>query len=138
LLEAGQPQQALALLHQARGKSPRATNAVGVCLLRQGREAEALGLFRGLVLAPNGLSVRADVPWEFKANFAAALLASGNVGGGISALGDVGASQHPAVLALREAVRRWKASLSLWERLCWYFGSELDRPVLLDGPLGVL
>jgi hypothetical protein len=136
LLEAGEPEKARALLARTKSESPWAKNALGVCLLRLGQPGSAVELFRGLVLPPTGLHLRADAPTVFKVNFAAALLAAGNVSGGIRALEDARAEERPAVHALRAAVERWTRSLSFWEKVRWRFGSELDRPVVFDFPLG--
>ncbi|MCI0460232.1 MAG: hypothetical protein L0Z62_25045 [Gemmataceae bacterium] len=136
LLSEGQAARALETLSRARVSSPWASNALGVCLLRLGNAKSAVDVFRGLVLAAQGVSLRPDVPGEYKRNFAAALLASGNVAGGLDVLSDLGAEGHPTVQALRGAVARWKANLSFWQRLRWYLGGEMDIPVVFDFPLG--
>src|SRR5262245_33902605 len=82
LLEEGQPAAALTRLGNARIRSPWLANAAGVCLLRLGNPKAAVETFRGLVLS-GGLILRGDVPTEFKVNFATALLADGNLSGGL-------------------------------------------------------
>jgi hypothetical protein len=102
-----------------------------VCLLRLGNAQRAIELFRGLVLGPGGLVLRRDVPTAFKTNFATALLMDGNVAGCTSVLASLREEDHPAVRKLRAAVRRWQEAMSLWERVCWHFGSPPNRPVEL-------
>jgi hypothetical protein len=138
LLEAGDTNGAREALARARSNSPWLTNALGVCLLRVGEAGRALDLFRGLVLPPTGISFRPDAPTPFKVNFVTALLASGNVAGGISSLTDLGTDGHPGVARLRKAVERWKREMSWWEWLRWHMGGEPARSVVLDFPPGEL
>ena len=100
--------------------------------------AAAVDMFRGLVLAAGGLSLRDDVPVVFKANYAAALFASGNVAGGRGVLAEMRGEEHPAVEKLRAAARRWAAGLTLWQKVSWFLGGQPDRPFVLDGPPGDL
>lgn len=137
LLQAGEPQKALDLIERAKTKSPWLTNAMGVCQLRLGNAECAVDLFRRLTLGPGGLIMRVDAPTVFKTNYAAALLASGNVSGCLSALGEIG-EEHSAIGDLQGAIQRWKKSMPLWKRIGWYLGGDPDRPVVLDFPLGHL
>jgi hypothetical protein len=138
LLRAGQPKKALDLLARSGPSSPRLTNALGVCLLRLGEAGRAADVFRGLVLVPGTVCLRQDAPPEHKSNYAAALLAAGNVAGGLRALDEVGDEDRPAVRRLRAAVRRWREGLSFWQRVRWCLGDGLNQPVQLDGDLGEL
>ncbi len=138
LLRAGRPQEALDLLARAGPPTPRLTNAVGVCLLRLGEAERAVDVFRGLVLIPGTVCLRPDAAPEHKSNFAAALLAAGNVAGGLRALDEAGDEGRPAVRQLRAAVRRWREGLSFWQRLRWRLGGSPPRPVALGGDLGEL
>lgn len=131
LLREGQPRKGLDLLARSGVGSPWAANATGVCLLRLGDTRRAIELFRGLVLGQGGLVLRWDVPTEFKTNFATALLMDGNVPGCTSVLAEVRGDDHPAVRKLRAPIRRWQEGMSLWEKVCWHFGSPPDRPVEL-------
>src|SRR5262245_14765953 len=74
-LDAGQPNTALNLIVDARLKSDRLTNAIGVCQLRRGNADEAVRIFRGLVIS-EGIHFRQDAPPLFLANSAAALYTS--------------------------------------------------------------
>ena len=138
LLRAGQPEKALDLLTRAGPPTPRLTNAAGVCLLRLGQAGRAVDVLRGLVLVPGTVCVRPDAAPEHKSNFAAALLAAGNVAGGLRALDEVGDEGRPAVRQLREAVRRWREGLTFWQRLSWRLGGSPPHPVALDGDPGEL
>src|SRR5262249_22343553 len=107
LLGDGKPGAALAQINRTALRSPWVTNAAAVCPLRAGNAKAGVETFRGLVLAPGGLVVRDDVPAVFKVNFATALLADGNLAGGLRALAEI-REDHPAVSQIREAVRRWR------------------------------
>jgi hypothetical protein len=138
LLREGQPGQALQAIARARTGSPWVTNAIGVCQLRLGNARVAVDVFRGLVLAGGGLLLRRDVPPVFKINYATALLLADNLEGCQNVLAEVAEGEHPAVQSLRTAIRRWKAALTLWEKVRWYLGGQVNRPVTLDGPPGDL
>ena len=138
VLQAEGPEKAFELLARSKDNSPWVTNARGVCLLRLGEAARAVDLFRGLVLGAGGLCLRQDVPTVFKTNFATALLLTGNLAGFLSALGDTHDKEHPAVQRLGAALGRWRAGLSFWEKVRWYLGGEVGRPVTLDFPPGDL
>jgi tetratricopeptide (TPR) repeat protein len=138
LLREGQPQKALDLLTRAGPPTPRLTNAVGVCLLRLGEAERAVDVFRGLVLLPGTICLRRDAAPEHKSNFAAALLAAGNVAGGLRALDEVGDEDRPAVRRLRDAVRRWREGLFFRQRLRWYLGGGPPHAVPLDSDFGEL
>jgi hypothetical protein len=138
LLQEGQPEKALELIVRAKVNSPWATNAQGVCQLRLGNARVAVDVFRGLVLAAGGVLLRTDVPAVFKTNYATALLAADNMAGYLSVLAELREEEHPAIEKLRAAIRRWKESLTLWQRITWYMGGQPNRPLVLDFPLGDL
>jgi hypothetical protein len=123
-LRKGRPREALALLPAT--DTPSVRNARGVCLLRLGRPGEAIEVLRDLVFGPGGLAVRPDADPVFQANYATALLLDGNVEGFWGILGGIRDRSHPAVAKLDEAVRRWKAGMTFWQRV----GSALG----LGGP----
>jgi hypothetical protein len=133
-LDEGRPDKALEVVRQARIKSPWLSNAAGVCQIRLGNAEAAVETFRGLVVAA-GVLLREDAPPAFKLNFAAALLAAGNVDGFLSALGDVG-DAHPAAARYREAYRRWRSRLSPWQRFRMLLGGPPPRSFEADFPLG--
>lgn len=137
-LQEGNAENALDAISRARLKSPWATNAIGVCLLRLNRAKQAIELLRGLVLSPGVVTLRADVPVVFKTNFATALLAQGNLDGCLGVLHEINDEENHTVQQLRAAIQRFKESLSLWKRLQWKMGVLPDDPVPLDFPLGSL
>jgi hypothetical protein len=108
LLEEGQPAAALERISRSKLSSPWLTNAAGVCQLRLGDAKVAVDTFRGLVLAAGGVVLRDGVPAVFKINFATALLADGNLPGGLRVLDEIRDEGHPAVRGIRDAIRRWK------------------------------
>ena len=138
LLAQGQPGAALARISSSRLSSPWLTNAAGVCQLRLGNAKIAVDTFRNLVLTAGGLVLRDDVPAVFKINFATALLADGNLSGGLRVLDEIRDEGHPAVREIRDAIRRWKESMTLAQMLWWSIGGQPPRPLVLDFALGRL
>jgi hypothetical protein len=138
LLEAGQPAAALEKIGRSRLSSSWLTNAAAVCQLRLGKATVAVDMFRRLVLAAGGLLLREDVPILFKVNFATALIAAGNLSGGLKILDEVRQEEHPAVQEIRNAVRRRKADMTFWQRLRCSLGGEPPRPLVFDFPPGHL
>jgi hypothetical protein len=72
----------------------------------------------------------------FLTNFATALLMDHNVSGCVSALGAARDEPNPSVQRLRDAIRKWKAGLSLWQKICWYWGDTPGSPIELGFPPG--
>lgn len=134
-LDAGHPQKALELLQRSKVRSPWVTNAMAVCLLRLGDTPRAIEMFKGLAVT-SGVCFRTDVPSVFITNFATALLMAHNVSGCLSALGAVRDDPNPTVQRLRGAIRQWKAGLSLWQKICWYWGDTPGDPIELGFPPG--
>jgi hypothetical protein len=137
-LQEGHPENALEVISRSRLKSSWVTNANGVCLLRLDRAKQAVDLFRGLVLPPGTVTLRADAPAVFKTNFATALLADDNLGGCLGVLHEIDDEENPAVQQLRVAIQRFRESLSLWTRLQWRMGMPPSGPVPLGFPPGNL
>lgn len=135
LLAAGNPKGAMEQIRRSRLTSPEVANATGLCLLRLGEAARAVDVLRGLVLS--GVLFRPDAPAACKINFAAAMLLTNNLGGCLAALHDVNDEQHPAVQRLRAAIARWKASLSLIDRLRLFMGGG-PAVVIDDAMLGTM
>ena len=129
----GDHEKALDLLTAA-GKSPRIQNARGVCLLRLGRTDAAIRVFRELLLNPGSTWIRPDQPTHYKTNYATALLMGGHPSGCLEVLKEIKAEQHPNVQRLRDAIAKWEASLSTWQRLNWRLGKiePSGRPVSID------
>jgi hypothetical protein len=126
LLLAGQPRQALDLLARSKLRSPWASNATAVCLLRLGDASRAVEIYRSLVL--NGsLFLRPDVPTAWKVNFATALFLTDNLAGCVRLLEEIREEGHPGVQRLRAAVREWQARQSLWETIRRFFGGQPAR-----------
>jgi hypothetical protein len=134
-LRDGRPREAFALLPGT--GSPWLENARGVCLLRLGRTGQAIDALRGLVQHPSGFGVRPDADPAFQANYATALLLDGNTDGFFGVLGGIRERTHPAVARLTDAVRRWKAGMTVWQRVASAFGVGGPR-LSLDFPPGEL
>lgn len=136
LLEAGQVEEAHRLVSHRDFSDPYLKNAAGVCLLRLGKYAEAVTLFRSLALAANQVNLRPEAPLHFKTNFATALLLSGHLRGCEDVLAELGEDDHPLVARLLRAIERWKASLTFWQRLRHWLGGDVGVQVTLDFPPG--
>jgi predicted Zn-dependent protease len=136
LLDQGRAGDALDLLQRSKAESPWLVNAVAVCRLRMGDTAGPVQALRGLVM--DGVFYRENVPAVFRANFATALLAAGNRSGGLRALAESRGQAHPAFEQLRDALRRWEAGMTFWQRLWASLGGEPPRPFVPDFPPGRL
>src|SRR5690349_1413461 len=79
LLDSGRHDDALAALRNQAHADPWLRNLMGVCLLRSNRPEDAVELYRTVVWSGNGISLRDDIPIEFKTNFATGLLLLGRV-----------------------------------------------------------
>lgn len=134
-LQSKTPKNALQLL--AREDADWARNARAVCFLRSGEPSAALDVLRGLVVERH-LALKREAPIRFKTNFAVALLLSGNIAGGISALDEIDDESDPTVQKLRAAIQRWKNSMTFWQRLNWRMGGDAAVPFTLDVPPGDL
>ena len=134
-LDAGHPQKALEFLQRSKVRSPWVSNAMAVCLLRLGDTNRAVEMLKGLVVT-SGVCFRTDVPAVFLTNFATALLMAHNVSGSISALSNVRDEANPTVQRLRGAIRKWKAGLSVWQKIRWYWGDTPGDAVELGFPPG--
>ncbi|MBN9522701.1 hypothetical protein J0H58_29960 [bacterium] len=119
-LREGRPRLALSLLPTT--DVPWVRNARGVCLLRLGRPGEAIEVLRDLVFGPGGFAVRHDADPGFQANYATALLLDGNTQGFWGIFGGIRDRNHPTVARLDEAVRRWKAGMTFWQRVASALG----------------
>jgi hypothetical protein len=137
-LENGHPKAALETISRANIASPWLANAMGVCQLRLGNTEAALGIYRKLVLSQVGASVRYDALVVFKANYATALLAEGNLQRGLLVLGTIKKDPHPAVQKLRNALEQARQKLTPWQKLQWSMGMLFTLPVSLDFPRGDL
>jgi hypothetical protein len=135
LLREGRPQEALSLLTATNG--PWVRNARGVCLLRLGRSSQAIDALRDLVFKPDGFGVRPDADPVFQANYATALLLDWNTDGFFGIICGIRERTHPAVTRLDDAIRRWKAGMSFWQRVGSVLGVGGPR-FSLDFPPGEL
>ncbi|MEZ6127550.1 MAG: hypothetical protein R3C59_02640 [Planctomycetaceae bacterium] len=132
LADAGQIDDAHRLLTSDGRQTDENRNARGVLLMRSGRIEAAVDVLRTLALAPGCTWAKPGSPVIHQTNYAASLLMFGRPLGAVSILADIGDRNHPAVLRLRDAIRRWERGLSWWQRLNWKLGSAPDVPVQLD------
>ena len=135
LIKEGKPQDALDLLSRHPEGGPEIMNMRGVCLLRTGKAAQALDLFRPLVF-PGGFCLDTSVPLIYLTNYATALLLVGNVMIARETIGQVPDQRHEAVLRLRGAMARWKSRLGFFRCILLPLGIYPATPVELDSPIG--
>jgi len=95
------------------------TNDKAVLLMRSGRFAEAIDIFRKLVLNRDCVWMRKDIPLVYKTNFAMALLLGGFPAGCRSLLAELNDETIPAVIKMRMTLKNWEKSMTLWQRLNW-------------------
>ncbi|MFG0243399.1 MAG: hypothetical protein ACF8R9_11505 [Phycisphaerales bacterium JB054] len=135
LVERGLPDDALKLLKSANGADPVLMNAAGVCHLRAGRPDRAVEVFRRLCVG-EGIGIRPDANQLHVANFATALLLSGNLNACRHHLRLVD-PRHPVAAQVSGAIAGWEASLGGWQRLLRRVGMyEPKRPLELGSPPG--
>lgn len=132
LANSARPDQALAVLNRSNMNTDAVRNARGVCLMRLGRNEDALLLFRSLVLVPGGTWMKRDLPVIYRTNFCTVLLLTGRVSGCWDTLAEIDEKDHPSVVRLRETLDRWRRSLKGWSWLIWKMGSDPAVPVKLD------
>ncbi len=125
LLEQNRAQEACALLSTQGSRSSELSNAHAVCLMRMARFDKAVEVFRGFVLADNGLSLKPRLPEKYAVNFATALLLTGNLDGCLQTLEEAGEEARQGASDLYEAIARWKKSLPLGRRLWAAMGGML-------------
>lgn len=138
LLADGHAQEALVLINERDDQSDIWQNARGVCLLRLGSYERAVQALRGIVFPGNAICVPEDVPALYRANFATALLLMQRTDGAIAIVEHLEDDGHPYVRDMRQAVQRWKESLTLLQRIGLWIGWYPQKPVQLDFPLGGL
>jgi len=136
MLDEGRVQEAHKLLTRQKGNDPAIKNALGVCLMRMGSLQPALSLLRGLVIASNGVTLSSSAPTSFKLNYATALLLNGQITGCSEVLAEIHDNADPTVQQLRGEIRKWKQSLTVWQRLRWIWGDDIDKPITLGFPAG--
>lgn len=85
-----------------------------------------------MTFAPGGIYLKDDVPDKFRINFATALLLRGNVSGCKQLLKELSDRKSPRLQRLRAAIKAWKKTLSIWQRLDLVLGGEPKRVVELD------
>lgn len=133
LLSLGKPDHAIELIRHFGVDTPRLRDIYGVALLRAGKYSKAVDVFRSLCLNESGFCLRPNVPMSSKTNYATALLLDRNVLGCISLLNEIHDEKNPSVIRLRAAIRAWKKSLSLWERISFLiFGGVPNRAIEID------
>ncbi|TVP96980.1 MAG: tetratricopeptide repeat protein [Planctomycetaceae bacterium] len=111
---------------KAGGRDAWSMDALGVCHLRTGEVAEALRIFRSLVLKPGCTWERSDVPLRYRRNFATALLMAGIPSGCREVLSALPDQSDPRTRQLLAAIARWERSLSFFKR--WDFRINKIEP----------
>ncbi len=137
LLRAGRTRAAVDVIGDSYLSCPWTANALAVCHLRLGNTARALRLLRHIATDDAG-RLRQNVPSVFRTNLAAALMAAGDVTGGLGILDEIGNEDSATVHRLRAAASEWAASLTPWERCLRWLGVRPERAPAIDAPVGEL
>jgi hypothetical protein len=106
--------------------------------MRLGKFDKAIPLLSGL-LYPRGIaSIPEGTPVIYQANFVLAMLKANKNDGALAVLRQfVGKdSEHPSVAKLNQAVKQWKKSLNLLDKIKLAIGIIPNKPVLIDGISG--
>jgi len=137
ILDEGRPDRAAEYLLRIGMESAELRNAYGVCLMRAGKLEKAVEAYQTLCL--NGsVCLKANVPTVHIANYATALLLTGNLAGCRAALRQVREPAHPAGVRLDKAIERWQQSLTWVQRMRLYLGGAVpEKPIDLGGAPGV-
>jgi Flp pilus assembly protein TadD len=138
LLSEGQVRKAIELLLRADMGNSELRNAYGVCLMRAGELDKAVDVYQSLCL--NGtICLKPNVSTLHMANYAAALLLKGNLSGCLAALHQAPDQSHPAAHRVKDAIQRWRRSLTWMQRLrLVVFGHLPEKPVDLGTEPGNL
>lgn len=136
LAAAGNPGESLQTLSHISEPSPEVINARGVCLMRLGRAAEAVRLFRSLVLTPNCTWMKAELPVIYRTNFSTSLMLAGMPMGARETLAEISEKSHPSVVRLQQAWNHWEQQLGLWQRFCLKLGLAPETPIAITFPAG--
>jgi hypothetical protein len=130
---AGQYDRAVSLSSLHSADDPVIANARGVCLMRDGRLAEALDLFRWLVMNPGCTWIRTDRPNYFLTNYATILLLTGHWEDCLAVLREV-KTDSAVVKRLRAVFQAWEATLTFGQKLHWWVHRAVppDHPIEID------
>ena len=131
LLEHQQAQEALRLLEHTEKHNDDLQNAYAVCLMRVGRVGEALKILRAMTFKDLP-AIPAETSALLQANYATALLLSGDNLQAIDILNRLEDQAHPYVAKLKKSIDDFKEHLTWWERVAWTMTVYPSRRV----PLG--
>lgn len=121
LAQSGDYESAIKLLQDSR-RTTETRDLLGVCLMRSGKLAEAVQVYRQLVLIPGSVMERPEIIDSCKRNFATALLMAGLPSGTLDVLSATADKNHPVAIHLRDCIKRWETTLSFFRRLDWKTG----------------
>jgi hypothetical protein len=122
----GHCERALHVAYEHGTQDPLVANAVGVCLLRLGRTSEAVGHYHSLLFSSGCTAMRHDRPAYLILNYATALLLSGQPDACLGVLQET-EDRSATAKQLREAIKRWEATLTFGEKLDWWINHVAPR-----------
>ncbi|MCE5186332.1 MAG: hypothetical protein LLF76_09430 [Planctomycetaceae bacterium] len=133
-LKNGQPEKALQMLDRE-AQHTELVHARGVCLLRLHRVEAAINELRQVVFG-TFVAIPASTPPLYKANYLTALLLKGYTQMALEIEQTLKAEDHAYIAKLKKAVREWKSSLPLHQRLMCALRLYPNRPFELTFPPG--
>ncbi|MCA9074481.1 MAG: hypothetical protein KDA93_05570 [Planctomycetaceae bacterium] len=132
LADVGEYEEALRMLANGNSSSQEILNARGVCFMRLGRPADAVRVFRSLVLPSGCIWMKPELPVIYRTNFSTALLLAGLPLGVRDTLQEIAEKDHPSVRRLSNAVAQWERRMSWWQYLSWKYGFPPKLPLTID------
>lgn len=131
LIDSNQLQEAIQLITRTKSQTDQMLNAHGVCLMRLGQVEDALKVLRTLAYQDQP-AIAAERPVIIQANYATALLLSGDNLQAIDIIRGLDATQHPYVAKLKHTIRDVKKGLGLWGRFLWAMTLYPKTRIALD------
>lgn len=132
LLAEGRAQEALELINHQCERSDMWQNARGVCLLRLGLYEQALKALLAVVFPGGAMYMPEGMSTLYLANLITALLLTHHSNEAMVLMEHMGSNGHPYVAQVRQAVERWKKSLTLFQRAGLAIGKCPEKPVQMD------
>ena len=137
MLTAGDVPKALAILQKDGCRTPELKNALGVCLMRDGKIDQAMQVLRELVFGKL-ICIPSDTPPLYQANYATVLLCKQYNQVAIGIIRNLPTSAHPYIVQLRWCIGQWQKKLPFGRRMLSRVGFYPAAAIPLTMPPGDL